>query len=124
MKKLTILFAVFLLSIIVLADLGRLRRLLSIMNRIPYGDKVLHFLLIGTLTYLVATTLVQALPNRDPKLLVLISGFILAVIFTIEEISQGPIPGRDASLKDLLANYAGIAFFGFFSWLSNRRRIS
>lgn len=124
MKKLTILFAAFLLSIIVLADLGRLRRLLSIMNRIPYGDKVLHFLLIGTLTYLVATTLVQALPNRDPKLLVLISGFILAVIFTIEEISQGPIPGRDASLKDLLANYAGIAFFGFFSWLSNRRRIS
>ncbi len=124
MKRLTVFFALFLAAVIILADLGMLRRPLYLVTRIPYGDKFLHFILIGTLTYLVTSSLVQALPNRDPKLLALLSGLFLALIFTLEEISQGPIPGRDASLKDLLANYAGITFFGFFSWLSNRRRIS
>ena len=52
MKWLTILFALFLILIIVLADTGRLG-MLAIVYQIPYADKVGHFVLYGILTLLI-----------------------------------------------------------------------
>jgi VanZ family protein len=122
-KWLAFLFALFILAIIVFADLGLLRPLLFLISRVDYLDKVLHFLLIGTLTFLTSSALVEALPSLNPKRVLLSAIFILAVVFTLEEISQGPIRGRDASWEDLAANYAGILVFGGLAWLRVRKRL-
>lgn len=122
-KRLAILFAVFLFTIIILADLGYLRSLLYFISSVPNLDKVLHFLLIGTLTYLTALGLIETLPERDPDRVLLFSALTLAVIFTLEEISQGPIRGRTSSWKDLAANYVGILFFSYIAWLRVRKRM-
>jgi hypothetical protein len=122
-KWLAFLFALFILAIIVFADLGLLRPLLFLISRVEYLDKVLHFLLIGTLAFLTSSALVEALPSLNPKWVLLSATFLLAVVFTLEEISQGPIRGRDASWADLAANYAGILIFGGLAWLRVRKRL-
>lgn len=110
-------FAIFILGIIILADLGYLRFLLRIVSRVEYLDKVLHFLLIGTLTFLVTGALIQTFSAFiKPDWLALITVIFFLVVFTIEEVSQIPIRGRDFSFKDLAANYAGILVFGFGAW--------
>ena len=122
-KRLAFFFALFILTIILLADLGFLRPVLFLVSRVDYLDKILHFLLIGTLTFLVSSALVEALPSLNPKWVLLSAVFILAVVFTLEEISQGPIRGRDASWADLAANYAGILVFGGLAWLRVHKRL-
>lgn len=122
-KRLAFFFALFILTIILLADFGFLRPVLFLVSRVDYLDKILHFLLIGTLTFLVSSALVEALPSLNPKWVLLSAVFILAVVFTLEEISQGPIRGRDASWADLAANYAGILVFGGLAWLRVRKRL-
>ena len=122
MKWITILFTLFIILIIVLADMGYLAGELKLIHSIPLGDKVGHFLLIGTLAFLVTSTFMQTLPQRDPKLVALSVAFALAAIFTLEEISQDFIPGRDASWKDLFANYSGIIVFSFIAWSLNKKR--
>ncbi len=122
MRKTAVLFAIVLFSAIILADLGPLRQVLRLVNRVPYLDKVLHFFLIGTLMYLVAASLIEALPAYNPVVITLTTAVILALVFSIEEYSQGPIRGRTASWTDLAANYAGIIVFGTFSWYRFRNR--
>ena len=87
MKRITILFALFIVLIIVLADMGKLA-LLNIINQIPYADKVGHFFLYGILTLLVDLTTIGSRPNSNPKLLVIQCGLILALLIGLEEFSQ------------------------------------
>lgn len=117
-----ILFAVFLAAVILLANFGGLRPLLKGVHAIPHGDKILHFLLVGILNFLTTTAFLQSLPSRDPKWVAVSIGLALSLVFTVEEFSQDFFRGRNASLRDLLANYAGIAFFGFVAWLLHTRR--
>jgi len=121
-RSIAIIFAVFLFGLIILADLGYLRFLLRIVSRIEYLDKVLHFLLVGTLAFLSSLALIETLPDQNPRWLLLIVIGAMMVIFTIEEALQGPIRGREASLNDLAANYAGILFFGVMAWMYNKKR--
>jgi polysaccharide biosynthesis protein VpsQ len=121
MKRLAVLFTLFLIIVIVLADLGYMRRVLWLLDAIPYGDKVMHFLLVGTLNFLITSSLIQTLPAWNSKLVALTVGLCIAMIFTIEEISQEFFRGRDATLNDLLANYAGIIFFGFVAWFYKQK---
>jgi hypothetical protein len=122
MKWLTILFALFILAVILLADFGYLEKPLRIMHSFPLGDKIGHFVLIGILSFLVISSLIQALPGDAPKHVALNAGLMLAFVFTVEEVSQVPIRGRDASMADLSANYAGILVFSLLAWASNKKR--
>lgn len=115
MRKLAILFAICLIFVIVLADFGIMNRILRIVNDVPYLDKILHFLLIGGMTYVGAFGLIETFPDRNPNWLILFVVVTLGFVFTLEELSQGPIRGRDASWSDLGANYAGILCFGFLA---------
>ncbi|MHB8776548.1 MAG: VanZ family protein [Anaerolineales bacterium] len=121
MKRFAILFAIFLAAVILLADLGYMEVEIRILNMFPFGDKIVHFLLIGILDFLLTASLIQTLPSRSPIWVAVSVAFFLAVVFTIEEASQGSIRGRYASWKDLFANYTGIIFFGFMAWFLNRR---
>lgn len=117
MKWLAILFALFLLVIVILADIGALPHFLQVWNNFPYGDKAGHFILYGILTLLVDLALFRSLPNQSPKQVTVISGLILALLIGLEEFSQRYFVDRTFSLKDLAASYLGLIFF---SWLALR----
>jgi len=116
MKWITILFFLFIILIIILADRGQLG-ILKLVNQIPYGDKTGHFILYGILTFLVDLTLFQALPLRSPKLVAVTSGLVLGLLIGLEEVSQQYFASRTFSLQDLAASYLGVIFF---SWLALR----
>ena len=116
MKWITILFTVFLLIIIVLADTGNLG-ILKLVNRLPYGDKAGHFILYGILALLADLTLFRSFPLQNPKRIAMISGLILALFVGLEEFSQQFFAERTFSYKDLIASYLGLIVF---SWLALR----
>ena len=65
MKWLTMLFTLFIILIIVLADADRLG-LLKLVNRLPLGDKAGHFILYGILALLSVVPTRQGDPVPTP----------------------------------------------------------
>lgn len=118
MKWLTILFALFIILIIVLADTDRLG-LLKLVNRVPLGDKAGHFVLYGILALLLNLTFFRSLPLRSRTWIVVVSGLILGLLIGLEEFSQQYFSSRTFSLSDLSASYLGVIFF---SWLAVRTK--
>jgi polysaccharide biosynthesis protein VpsQ len=116
MKWLTILFTLFLLLIIVLADTGHLG-ILNVVYHIPYADKVGHFVLYGILALLINLTLFRSVPTQNRIWITVISALVLIVLIGIEEFSQRNFSNRTFSLQDLTASYLGVIFF---SWLANK----
>jgi VanZ family protein len=115
MKWITILFALFIILIIVLADMGKLG-IFNLVYNIPYADKVGHFVLYGILILLTDLTLFRSFPSSTSrKRIALISGLILALFIGLEEFSQRNFSTRTSSLSDLSASYLGVIFF---SWLA------
>lgn len=110
MKWLTLFFTLFILLVILLADLGKLG-IFGVLNQIPFGDKAGHFILYGILTLLLDLTLIRSLPNRSPKLLVVVMGLTLALIIGLEEYSQQFFARRTYDLADLTFSYLGVGFF-------------
>ena len=118
MKWLTILFALFIILIIVLADTGNLG-ILGIVYRIPYADKLGHFILYGILALLINLTLFRSLPDQSRQRITVVSALSLALLIGLEEFSQRSFPHRTFSLGDLTASYLGLIFF---SWLAVRAK--
>ncbi len=112
-------FTLFILAIIVLADLGIIEPYLRWLTRVG-GDKVGHFVLFGLLNFF----LIQAFLSRSKEnhnRVILTVSLILAVLVGLEEWSQSLFPTRTMSLTDLLASYAGITIFGIAAWKSNKK---
>jgi VanZ family protein len=114
MKRLAILFGLFIIGVIVFADLGMLD-IIGFVNRIPYGDKAGHFILYGILTLLIDLALVHSVPAPGRRLLVFRVALILAILIGLEEFSQLYFPNRTFDLVDLTFSYLGVLFF---SWVS------
>ena len=121
MKWLAIIFGLFILTIILLADLGKLGFLYSLYD-FPYGDKVGHFILYGILTLLIDLTLLPSsaqkssstiLPSR--RRVAVRVGLFLAIAITVEEFSQQYFSNRTFDMIDLGASFLGVMFF---SWLA------
>ena len=110
MKWLTLLFTIFIILIIVLADSGKLG-LLRIINQIPWGDKAGHLILYGILTLLLDLTFIRSLPHRSPKRIVAFMGLILVLIIGLEEYSQQYFSERTFDLVDLTFSYLGVGAF-------------
>ncbi len=114
MKLIAILFAVFLVALVILANLGLGSSFYSFIRIIPGGDKTGHFVLFGLMSFFLNSALDGKLINFH--LLKMMKGsFILIVIITIEELSQYFIPTRTFSLLDLGASYLGVYCFGELS---------
>ena len=107
MKLVAFLFFIFVVSIIVQADRGRLPDFLGRYREIPYGDTLGHFFLIGILALLVNCSI----PTGEVHLLgqVFLKGslVIFCVVF-LEELSQLGFVTRTFSLTDLVADGCGI----------------
>jgi VanZ family protein len=106
MKVLTVLFAIFIIIVIVLADMGRLG-FLGALYDFPYGDKVGHFTLFGILGFLVILTILRSRRFADPKRVAIYWTLLLALLITVEEVSQMYIASRTFDLLDLSFSYAG-----------------
>ncbi len=112
MKKWAVLFGVFIVAVIVLADtrhLGFLGRLYDF----PYGDKVGHFLLFGLLSLLVNLAVLERWRESEAWHVVLGVSLILVGLIGLEEFSQRFFPARTSSIWDLTASYLGVALFAW-----------
>jgi VanZ family protein len=114
MKWLTVLFTLFIILIIVLADTGNLG-IVGFIYHIPYADKLGHFILYGILVLLINLSLFRSIPSHTRTRIVFISGLTLAILIGLEELSQQHFANRTFDLVDLSASYMGVIFF---SWLS------
>jgi len=112
----------FLAGLIIAADAGWGRRFWSLVQRVPLGDKAGHFVLFGTLSFLL-NWIMRAQVFRVCRFSVLRGSAILMVIVFLEELSQLCFRSRTFDFYDLLADALGIWFFGI--WAQRRlRRLS
>lgn len=100
-------FFAFIVWIIYLANTGAESIFFDFVRSIPYGDKIGHVGLIGTLTLLA----VVALKFKSIKVRSVAIYYGVALVFAfvlIEELSQLFIPSRTFDLVDMTANIVGI----------------
>lgn len=114
MKWVTLVFIVFLISIVIIANLGLSPIVFPFIYKIPGGDKLGHFFLMGILSFLVNSALITKTKKRYSKYILRGSLFIMAIV-TIEEISQIFLEYRAFSVIDLLFDYLGIILFGYLA---------
>ncbi len=112
-----LLFAAFIGFVVYLANSGQGGTYWSFLDDIPYGDKLGHFWLMGTLSLLLNLAL-RARTVRIGPVTVLLGSLIVAVVVTAEEFTQIFLPGRTFDLIDLGADYLGIFLAGrLAAWL-------
>lgn len=105
-------FILFVLLIVTIANRGEGDRWWSFIHSIPYGDKLGHVGLMGTLCLLCN---LAATPRRYrflPHYITRVT-FVLLVIVTLEELSQAFIPTRNCDPLDSLADLVGLALGQF-----------
>jgi VanZ family protein len=113
MKYFAYLFIVFVIFIILSASLGWDNPFFPLVNKIPFGDKVMHVILLGTFAFC-ANVLLRFHRFKISKYQLLTGSVIIFLLATLEEISQYWIPTRTFDLLDLTANYIGILLASFF----------
>jgi len=110
-RLLALLFAVFVLFIIITANLGIAGNIFGRVYNFPNGDKIAHFTLFGMLGLLAGLSF----PTRRvylPGIALLKSSLVLGALITLEEISQIAIANRSFDLIDLAASLSGVLLFG------------
>lgn len=108
-------------TLVLLADQGQLERFITIHKYIPFGDKVGHFFLMGTLSLLVNLVL-GARTLALPWWRIQVGSLLVFAVVLLEECSQLLFPHRSFSLADLASDLAGIWVFGWFAgWLCRKR---
>ena len=117
-----LLFLLFIGLIIFLADTSRLGAVHRIYD-FPYGDKVGHILLYGTLCLLIDRSALELLPKAKLQIVVLAVGTVLALAIGLEETSQTQFSSRTADWFDLAASYTGLVLSSVLviAWQSGAR---
>lgn len=93
-------------GIVVLADTGGLQPIVAWIATVRGGDKIAHFLIMGTWAALAVLALGR---RRSPRRAAQLGGGCVGVLVLAEEISQHWIPTRSFDLLDLMADALGIA---------------
>ena len=97
-------FLAFFVWIVIIADQARGVPWWSFIGRVPHGDKVGHFCLVGTMSFLCNL----AFPSRKHRIATTATLVLLALL-SLEELSQAFVPSRHLDLLDWLADLAGLA---------------
>jgi len=124
MKWFTVLFSLFILTIVLLADLGMLPGLLHSIYDFPSGDKAGHLILFGLLNYFVTSTVLRSQLNRTPGKLAVTTGLILGLLIAIEESSQKYFSTHTSNVVDLIASILGVIIGGGGALLWHKKRPS
>jgi hypothetical protein len=116
-------FIIFFIWIVGIANSGNGSLWWSFLDRIPFGDKLGHLGLIGTMSFLCNL----AFPSRRcgfPLRFITLTTFILLILLSMEELSQGFIKTRHLDFYDWLADLAGLGTGQFLArWASQRFRL-
>jgi len=120
MKWLAILFTIFILLVIILADAGVLAHYVGFIYAFPFGDKAGHFILYGILTLLIDLAHFRARPDQSRRRLAVMCGLVLALLIGLEELSQQHFSSLTFDLVDLTFSYLGVLFF---SWVAVRTKM-
>ena len=111
---LLVLFLLFAGWVILEANLGYDNALVDFIRSIEHGDKIAHFLLFGSFTFLLNLAL-SLRTYKVGKLEFLIGSLIVLLIAMVEEFSQIIIPFRVFNWWDMLSNTLGIIVFSYLS---------
>jgi polysaccharide biosynthesis protein VpsQ len=101
-------FGFFIIAAVIIANRGEGGKWWPFIHSIPYGDKIGHTGLFGTLSFLSNL----ALPNfriRHLPRFITATSFTLLILISLEELSQAFIPSRSCDLLDWLADLTGLA---------------
>ncbi|MBI5953463.1 MAG: VanZ family protein [Chloroflexi bacterium] len=118
MKRISILFTIFIIAVIILADRGSLPHWVRALYDFPNGDKLGHFALFGLLNFFLARALLSTFPSRPKGWVTISISLILALLIAAEEWSQQFFATRTFDLLDLLASYVGLVVGG---WAAQRQ---
>jgi VanZ family protein len=114
-------YATFLYNAISAANFQTHNAALQFASNLPHGDKIGHFLLMGSLALLVNLAMDVRRVNIRGRWF-LLGSLIVGLIVTLEEVSQILVPARTFSFYDLAADYLGIYLFGRLAiFLANAR---
>lgn len=120
LKWIGVSFVFFIAFIITAVNLKWNLGCIGYINYIPFGDKICHFLLIGTLTYFV-----NVLFDRKRIMLftkpVLLGSLCVFTFISFEEASQFFLAHRNCEVLDLIANYLGVYVF---SRIASKRKLA
>jgi len=108
MKYISVLFFIFIIAVIVLADNGSLPRSIRATYDFPNGDKFGHFILYGLLSYFITRVFLFSFPSKSRSRVMLSIGLTLALLIALEEFSQKFFSARTFDLVDLLASCLGL----------------
>jgi polysaccharide biosynthesis protein VpsQ len=117
---LALLFAALVALIVVLANTGYRSSLFGFVDVLPYGDKLGHIGLMGTLS-LVVTASLYPRSFRLGRVGVPLGSLLVLLVITLEECSQLWFPARTFSLGDLACNVVGIVGGALLATLCMRR---
>ncbi len=109
MKYISLLFLIFIIAVIILADNGSLPHSIRAFYDFPGGDKVGHFSLFGLLNFFLTRAFLSTNTTRPRGWVTLSIGLILALFIALEEWSQQFFSTRT------LASYAGVVTFAFLA---------
>lgn len=109
---------VFFLAVIVIADRGEGDRWWAFLLRIPGGDKLGHFGLVGVLCLLCNLAIPWRQHLRLPAAMTFTTAVLLTLL-TLEELAQAFLPHRTCDLGDWLADLLGLALG---QWMALRAR--
>ena len=116
MKYISILFFIFILAIIVLADNGNIPPFIRALYDFQNGDKLGHFILYGLLNFFITRAFLSSLPSKSRSGVTLSIGLALTLGIAIEEYSQQFFSARTFDLVDLLASFLGVLVGGWVAY--------
>jgi VanZ family protein len=111
MTRVAIVYAGGILVFLLLADVGLLNPIIERLAGYRHLDKVIHFLMYGSLALVVNIALASR-PNWSLARAIATGSMIVLVASTVEEYSNLLVPQRGWSAADLVANVSGIAVLG------------
>lgn len=103
--------ALVIIGMIVLANRGELHHYVGGLAGIPYGDKLGHFVLMGSLSLLVNLSFLAKRISIGGRQ-VLVGSMLVAILVTAEELSQGLFVNRTMDVYDWIADMIGIVLAG------------
>lgn len=110
-RRLLVVQAVGFVLLVAAADLGWARSALGFVHVIPGGDKLAHFLIVGSLAFSAHLALAGATLSLA-GLRLHWADVLVAVPVALEEASQFLLASRDCDPLDLASDFAGILVFG------------
>ena len=109
-RNIFILYLIFILSIIISANMGWLSLVMTTSKQHwAYSDKLAHFLLVGGLAFLLHYRLVVRKGFQKSRIMK--TTLLMMLIATLEETSQRFLANRSFNYLDMSANLLGILFF-------------